>query len=221
MRAKTLRRILQVLLLLPLTGLFIEWAQGPKYAQRVYLGWAILLALIILLIGPWWIERKTQPDALLSKPRQPEMSFLIYGLLVCTAMPVILIYTVVWAGLSLGMGALLVVDGQILRGLLTVSIPLLGVVGLYSLWALARWYVREPRSNPARREFLLHGAGLCMGLVAVVCMWTAGDIWNWGDLVFAYVLLGSLPPVVVTVFFVLLMVFNRLWPRRPLKHKIA
>ena len=212
MRTLILRRTLQALLLPALIFLVYEWATSPKHSHLEYLGNTTVLTLVLLFLGPWWIDRPKRKDALLEMPRHPGMAVLIYGLFLVTGIPIVSIWAVLWAGFSVYSGALLAIHGDLLKGFVSALVPLLGVLGLYTLWALARFYVRVPRENPPKRELIRQGIGLAAGVGAVIFIWTVGDIWNWGALGFSFVALSCLPPIIVTLFFLLLMLLNWIYP---------
>ena len=213
MRTLFLRRTLQALLVLILVLLVLDWIRNPRHDAVVYAGWAAFHTVLFFLLGPWWIERKREPDPLLAKPRNPWMAFVIYGLLLLTFIPVVTIWAVLWAGMAAYASLSLIADGRVGFGLLSAAIPLAGVVSLYTLWALARFYVREPGRNPPAAQTARYLAGLVLGVGVFVALWTIGDIWRWGELAYAHVLVASLLPLIPLAFFALLMLWNGLRPR--------
>jgi hypothetical protein len=221
MRMRLARRVLQVLLVPILIFHVVQWAWNPKHGHLAYLGWSTFFALVILLLGPWWIDRPKREAGLLDRRRNLGMAVLIYGLFLATAMPIVTIWAVLWAGISLYAGGLLVLKGELAAGLVYAGIPLLGTLGLYSLWSLARFYVRAPRETLPKAELIWHGVGVCAGLGVVIFIWTIRDVWKWGDLAFSYVAVACLSPLVITLFFLALALFNWICPPRASPLNIA
>jgi hypothetical protein len=209
-----LSRTLQALILPLLLYLVFEWVSGPKYSHLAYFISASLLSLIALLVDPRWTKRPRRKDKLLERPRHIGMAILIYSVFLITGIPLVSIWAVLWAGMSIYAGGLLILDGQLAQGFILALVPLLGLVGLYTLWALARYYVRLPRNNPPRVQLTRLLTGLFIGVCVFVFIWTIGDIWKWGDLAFAHVAFLGVPPLIVTALFLLLMFFNWVHPSR-------
>lgn len=158
------------------------------------------LALILILGAPTYAFLRYKKQ--LSWPTI-STRLLLATIFVITGMPIITPAGLLYGTIFIAHGFSLIYEGEVLRGVLLVTVWSFAFYGLLTLWSLAIHFWNKPLENPTRAKLKRNVAGLVMGLLAVPALWTSSVVDD--GLFRPYTMLASAFTVPSALFFILLL----------------